>query len=148
MGHKKEKKRDKKRSPKQHLNFHHILPRSRLNGKGIVSSGTDGVSYFKLFPKMTPPEIIGWLNRNFWGSEYKIKIRENPEPLVIKPPHIDLCYRIQQSRLNSKTVIVPIEKHKLYHYTFSNMTPSEIVDWLNRKYWGNKYEINIREKII
>ena len=106
----------------------------------------DETVYLSLFLKMTPQEVIGWLNGIFWRSEYKISIEDNPKPAVVRALHIDSFHRIKESRLNGVIAVVDIGKHVIYHKLFRNMTPSEIVDWLNKKYWGNKYEINIRER--
>jgi len=53
---------------------------------------------------------------------------------------------IPRSRLTGKTVEVPIANHHIYHALFGNMTPPEIVEWLNREFWGNEYEVSIQEK--
>lgn len=60
--------------------------------------------------------------------------------------HTNQHHVIPQSRLNGKTVILPIVCHNSYHRLFSNMTPPEIVEWLNKEYWGGWYEIAIKEK--
>ena len=59
--------------------------------------------------------------------------------------HSNQHHIIPQSRLNGKTVIVPIVRHNTYHSLFSNMTPPEIVKWLNENFWDNEYEITIKE---
>ena len=97
---------------------------------------------------MSPSEVIGWLNRIFWRKEYKIGITKNPEPLIVKKLHVDAYHKIQQSRLRDEIAVVEIDEHIIYHKLFRNMTPREIVGWLNGKYWGNEYEINIRERIV
>jgi len=36
--------------------------------------------------------------------------------------------------------------HDLYHRLFSNLTPEEIVEYLNKTFWNDNYEITITEK--
>ena len=36
--------------------------------------------------------------------------------------------------------------HQLSHLLFGNMTPEEIVEWLNKTLWGNWYNITITKK--
>ena len=59
---------------------HHIVPRSRIKGKGI-----EGVSkvfrylherYHHLFGNMIPEEICEWLNQTFWNGNYLIIIKK------------------------------------------------------------------------
>lgn len=68
----------KKNHPKQ-LTKHHILPTSRVKGKGI-----EGVCkvprhmhelYHHLFGNMYPEEILEYLNILFWNNEYEITIK-------------------------------------------------------------------------
>ena len=35
--------------------------------------------------------------------------------------------------------MVPHREHNLYHQLFENRTPSEIVQYLNREFWNDKY---------
>ena len=35
--------------------------------------------------------------------------------------------------------------HDLSHQLFGNMTPHEILRWLNENLWGNRYEITIQK---
>ena len=53
---------------------------------------------------------------------------------------------IPQSRLKGRTVIIPIVNHNIYHTLFSNMTPPEIIEFLNKNFWGDCYQISIEEK--
>lgn len=57
---------------------HHIIPRSRLKGKGIeavciVEDKIHNLSH-ALFGNMTPEEIVHWLNENLWDNSYEITI--------------------------------------------------------------------------
>ena len=44
---------------------------------------------------------------------------------------------------DSNLKMVPRDRHEKYHTLFSNRTPEEIVDYLNKDFWNNRYEINI-----
>ena len=48
-----------------------------------------------------------------------------------------------------KTNITYVEsyKHRQYHNLFSNMTPPEIVKYLNSSFWSNHYRIRVKEKV-
>jgi hypothetical protein len=37
-------------------------------------------------------------------------------------------------------------KHELYHHLFGNMYPWEILEFLNKEFWNNMYNIKIKEK--
>jgi len=41
---------------------------------------------------------------------------------------------------------VPRREHEKYHSLFENKTPEEIVDYLNRDFWKENYEIKIKYK--
>ena len=66
--------------------------------------------------------------------------KNNPEQLT--KHHI-----IPRSRVNGKKQLgvckVPRLQHELYHHLFGNMTPSEILDFLNKTFWDNQYDITI-----
>jgi len=47
--------------------------------------------------------------------------------------------------LAGKTVEVQIDWHNWLHYNFGNLTPMEIFDFLNHKFWGDNFEINLKE---
>jgi hypothetical protein len=57
---------------------------------------------------------------------------------------------IPSSRLNGKPIlnVCKVEKdiHQRYHGLFGNMTPFEIVKWLNDVCWSNQFEISIKRK--
>lgn len=36
--------------------------------------------------------------------------------------------------------------HDLYHRLFGNMTPEEIIEYLNYHFWNNNYQITIHNK--
>lgn len=65
-----------KNKPEQ-LTNHHIVPRSRKKGKGMV--GVCKVPrfqhelYHNLFGNMTPEEIVEFLNQTFWDNTYEVK---------------------------------------------------------------------------
>jgi len=68
----------KKHPSKHQITKHHIIPKSRVKGKGIL--GICKVErmlhelYHYLFGNMTPDEIVVWLNKTFWNSEYIVTI--------------------------------------------------------------------------
>jgi len=41
---------------------------------------------------------------------------------------------------------VPRLLHELYHHLFGNMMPYEILEFLNRTFWNNMFEITIKKK--
>lgn len=41
---------------------------------------------------------------------------------------------------------VPRLLHELYHHLFGNMKPDEILEFLNRTFWNNMFEITIKKK--
>lgn len=43
----------------------------------------------------------------------------------------------------SNKVRVNGKKHAAYHMLFGDMTPEEIIVYLNRNFWGDHYEIEI-----
>lgn len=48
---------------------------------------------------------------------------------------------------NKKNIIeVPDILHNLYHKFFTNMTPCEIVNFLNNTFWGGQFEITFRRR--
>lgn len=51
---------------------------------------------------------------------------------------------IPKSRGGTETVLVDRDKHADLHHWFTNKTPEEIVDYLNRTFWGNHYRIEMR----
>ena len=59
--------------------------------------------------------------------------------------HID-----PRSRLKGKGILgvcrVPIKEHQLYHSLFGNMCPEEIVEYLNKEFWNDLFEISINVK--
>lgn len=67
-----------KNNPNQ-ITKHHILPRSRKKGKGVI--GVCKVKrflhelYHNLFGNMYPWEILVFLNETFWNNEYEITIK-------------------------------------------------------------------------
>ena len=44
---------------------------------------------------------------------------------------------------NYNLKMVPRDRHEKYHTLFSNRTPEEIVDYLNKDFWNNRYEVNL-----
>lgn len=60
-------------------NRHHIIPQSRLKGRGIsavcyVDEKIHNLSH-ALFGNMTPEEIVEWLNKTLWHNNYHITIK-------------------------------------------------------------------------
>jgi hypothetical protein len=55
-----------------------------------------------------------------------------------------------QSRVRGMGVVgvcmVEQKLHELYHHLFGNMTPEEIVNFLNETYWKNKFNVSIQLK--
>ena len=53
---------------------------------------------------------------------------------------------IPRSRVQGKPVMgvceVPAKAHDLYHQLFGNMKPGEIVNHLNKTFWGDRYLIS------
>jgi len=41
---------------------------------------------------------------------------------------------------------VPRLLHELYHHLFGNMTPHEILEWLNKTFWNDMFQITIRKR--
>ena len=73
------KKNKQKRNRCHHKRTkHHIIPQSRLKGKGILNvCKVDGKIHslsHDLFGNMTPPEICVWLNETLWDNQYQITI--------------------------------------------------------------------------
>jgi hypothetical protein len=54
------------------------------------------------------------------------------------------------SRARGKPIvgICKVERflHELFHHLFGNMHPEEIVEYLNKKFWNENYEITIKKK--
>jgi hypothetical protein len=56
--------------------------------------------------------------------------------------HILPQSRIPELTKEEKNVIlVDVNLHRLYHLLFANMTPSEVMAFLNATFWGNSFEI-------
>ena len=59
---------------------HHVIPTSRVNGKGILSvckvPRLMHESYHSLFGNMKPSEIVEYLNNTFWNNTYTITIKK------------------------------------------------------------------------
>jgi len=79
--HKSSKRQQKKSGRRSHKNRteHHIIPSSRLDGKGILNvCKVDGKIHdlsHQIFGNMTPKEIVAWLNITLWNSQYRIEMR-------------------------------------------------------------------------
>lgn len=60
---------------------HHIIPQSRLEGKGVLNvckvAEKQHNLYHSLFGNMTPKEIVRFLNKTFWADIYQIDITQN-----------------------------------------------------------------------
>jgi hypothetical protein len=54
------------------------------------------------------------------------------------------------SRTKGKGILgvcaVEQKQHELYHNLFGNMTPEEIVDFLNETFWNNKFNVSVELK--
>ena len=69
---------EQKRLHNQALTKHHIVPTSRLAGKPILNvckvPSKQHELYHHLFGNMLPEEILEYLNKEFWNSNYEITI--------------------------------------------------------------------------
>jgi len=72
-----------KKKKSNSLTTHHVIPTSRLKGKGILSVCKVPILmhqlYHSLFGNMTPEEILQHLNVSFWNDEYEITINKTPK---------------------------------------------------------------------
>ena len=50
---------------------------------------------------------------------------------------------VPKSRGGKETVLVDRRDHKDLHWWFTNKTPEEIIDYLNRTFWGSHYSIHL-----
>ena len=70
--------------------------------------------------------------------------KTNNDPNQLTKHHI-----IPRSR-NHKGILgvckVPRLLHELYHHLFGNMKPSEILEFLNKTFWNDMFEITIKKK--
>ena len=53
---------------------------------------------------------------------------------------------IPRSRGGKCTIMVDKYRHALFHILFWNLLPEEAISQLNKEFFGNKYEIEIRRK--
>jgi hypothetical protein len=58
--------------------------------------------------------------------------------------HIDPRSRTKKGIIG--VCIVPRKMHELYHQLFGNMKPAEIVEYLNKIFWDEQFEIIIKRK--
>ena len=42
--------------------------------------------------------------------------------------------------------IVDIRKHEAYHELFGLRTPEEVIEYLNRYFWGGRFEVTITRR--
>ena len=139
-----------------HTNKHHPYPRSRWgklrhklakrwNEVAETAKKTVEVDvklhnlYHALFLNMTPMEILEYLTEIFWQEKYTaIKCRNQDFSEVEN-------YIIENSRH-----IVPLCTDKawpIYCQFFFNMSPTQVVKFLNETFWDNQYDIIIFKKI-
>ena len=72
------------------------------------------------------------------GEKYKDKYRPTKH-------HITPRSRGGSNKLEN-LCYVPKKQHLKYHALFSNQTPEEIINYLNKDFWKNSYEIKIKYK--
>lgn len=72
-------------------------------------------------------------------------MKKKNDPFQITRHHIN-----PRSRQKGKGVVgvclVPRFRHELYHHLFGNMFPYEILEFINKIFWNNEYEITIKKK--
>ena len=166
---------DKKRDGKKEKNFfpkiksnHHITPQSRGgsdSAKNMVKIiHVHHQKYHYLFSNMIPYEILAWLESYFWGNQtewidkyvfdrdsiidgIKMKYPEDSSPKLSTTIYITPFSRGGGDCVNNKSKVVAIHSYK-YQDLFSDMTPFEILAWLELYFWGkqkkwiNNYVVN------
>lgn len=68
--------------------------------------------------------------------------RNDPE----QPTRHHVDPRSRQTKGILGVCIVPRKMHELYHILFGNMRPQEILEYLNKYFWDNMFEITIKKK--
>lgn len=66
--------------------------------------------------------------------------KNNPSQMT----HHHIVPRSRQKK--NGIAIVPRVSHENYHNLFGNMTPQEIVSWLNATFWNNLFHITIKKR--
>ncbi len=102
-----EKTLRKERIKNEHRqNNHHITPRSR-GGKSTKENLARvdiylHVLYHQLFGNKTPIEILKWLNKYFWNSNYKITIKKKKKKITPKKTKKKSSSKKQKGKKNKK----------------------------------------------
>jgi hypothetical protein len=66
------------------------------------------------------------------------------DPLQLTRHHIDPRSRQRKGIIGVS--IVPRYLHEVYHQLFGNMRPSEIIEWLNKTFWNDMFQITITKR--
>jgi len=128
---------------------HHIEPVSRLpdwwdanDWHNLMSVRIDlHEKYHYLFNNKTPKEIIEYLNQEFWNDMYDITM-----------VCVDPCKKFVRLDLS-----IPCENEKhpspagrkakqAYEDLFNTKRPKEVVKYLNKVFWGDKFRITLRKR--
>ena len=124
---------DKKKRSLQKKTQHHVIPKSRINGKPLnpLKSDEFGKKYRKLFGERDPFNALVFLVEDFWGGRWEFLVRAAAER------------SFEQKMLDRNEVIlvgVKEKEHGNFHDVFENMTPRETVVWLVVYYWNGEWE--------
>ncbi len=124
-------------------NRHHVYPTSRLNGTGLVGVCFEPLKQKRIYYELLDGEkdileTFNYLNEKFWGKSfiidhiYKARKKTKIEMVI-------LSHRKKRQSRRPQICKVSKKKHELYHQLFGNMIPEEVLWFLNRRFWKNKF---------